>query len=147
MSSSLPQVGLTSGPGAEWEQDHEEGLLPLQGDQLLQITVRRGSSGTASRMGVEQSGLGVMVDAQNVIEELTPGAQAQQDGRLVVGDVVVAVDGIPMFDAETGMTRLLKDVMSTMPAKDEHTFSSPAGITKPSALSQDTARSASLVIT
>ena len=130
MSSSLPQVGLTSGPGAEWEQDHEEGLLPLQGDHLLQMANGSfGESGEAEASTLLQvpvrrgnQGLGLVVDDQNIITELTAGGQAEQEGQLAVGDLVVAVDGLPMYDVQQG-TRRLKDVLSTMPVKEEHRFS------------------------
>ena len=79
--------------------------------QLMQITVRRGSRG-----------LGLLVNSQNIITELTAGGQAEQEGQLAVGDLVVAVDGLPMYDVQRG-TRRLKDVLSTMPVKEEHRFS------------------------
>ena len=79
--------------------------------EMFQVTVRRGSRG-----------LGLLVNSSNIITELTAGGQAAQEGQLAVGDLVVAVDGVAMYDAAKRYRRL-KDVLSMMPVKDDHRFS------------------------
>ena len=79
--------------------------------EAFQITVRRGSRG-----------LGLRVNDLNIITELTAGGQAAQEGQLAVGDLVVAVDGVPMYDVAKGI-RLLTEVLSNMPVKDDYRFS------------------------
>ena len=86
-------------------------LPPASVTAPFQITVRRGSRG-----------LGLRVNSSNIITELTAGGQAAQEGQLAVGDLVVAVDGVPMYDVTKGI-RPLKEVLSDMPVKDGHRFS------------------------
>ena len=78
--------------------------------EAFQITVRRGSRG-----------LGLRVNDLNIITELTAGGQAAQEGQLAVGDLVVAVDGVPMYDVAKGI-RPLTEVLSNMPVKDDYRF-------------------------
>ena len=48
--------------------------------------------------------------------------RAARGNHALVLEEVVAVDGLPMYDVQQG-TRRLKDVLSTMPVKEEHRFS------------------------
>lgn len=86
-------------------------FAPARTHEMLQITVRRGSRG-----------LGLLVNSSNIITELAAGGQAAQDSQLAVGDLVVAVDGVAMYDVAKG-TRRLKEVLSKMPVKEDHRFS------------------------
>ena len=85
-------------------------LPPASVTAPFQITVRRGSRG-----------LGLRVNSSNIITELTAGGQAAQEGQLAVGDLVVAVDGVPMYDVAKGI-RPLTEVLSNMPVKDDYRF-------------------------
>ena len=71
----------------------------------LVITVRRG-----------EKGLGLIVNGANIVVELAPGGQAEEDGKLAVGDLVVAVDLMPLGDLR------LRDVLAALPLLPAHTF-------------------------
>ena len=66
------------------------GLLPM----LLKVTVRRGVEG--------RQGLGLAVDASNVIAQLVPNGQAEADGLLEDGDEILEVDGKPLGGTPMG---------------------------------------------
>ena len=89
---------------------------------MLRIQVRRGSRG-----------LGLLVNSANIVTELAAGGQAEQDAQLAVGDLVVAVDGVAMYDVKHG-TQRLKDVLATMPVREQHTFSIRRANVAPGAL-------------
>ena len=63
-----------------------------------------------------ERGMGIVVNPENCVIELAADGPAMADGRLHVGDVVVAVDGVALGG------RRVRDVMPTLAKKPAHDF-------------------------
>ena len=71
----------------------------------LEVPVRRGASG-----------MGIVVNAHNILIEKCTGGQAEEDDQLKIGDLVVAIDGTVL-----GKMRI-REAMSKMPPLPAHMF-------------------------